>query len=331
VFDHSVAGLLQALAFSVAKMGAAGLSDLGYLMAALGMAGLTALLVLRPGNRRRLETRFFITYLITLAVLAVSLRTAYNLGFSGAGDSSVYMLSWLAMPVAGFASYATVMALRAVTGRALSIPAAQFSGSQAKVLLAVIILLLCVVNLSAVNYYKAWDGKGIGVLSSHYYYKCLTDQEYYALRYIHDNTPLNATVLVVGLDGTILTYHSVVSERPTISIQEMRTSGETIIAEVLMRYPDPTRPYSNSSGVKISFDMSSREDIYLMTGITRTSLALARQGGSPPASIKQMENVLLSALLKCPGCEYVYHNEQVLVVRVPCALIELPNSPTDTS
>lgn len=322
-FERSLTGLFHLLAYSIGKTGAVALSHLGYAMTALGILGFVWFMFFRGKKSKRLEVVFFLTYLLVLVFLTLMLRTVYNLGLAGAGDSSVYMFSWLSMPVAAFASYAVLVALETLRKNIEGVFKTCHNKRLMRAIGVTIVLVVCLINLSAVNYYKAWDGNGIGFLRSHYYYKTMTDEEYYALAYIRDSTPGNSTVLTVGVDASILTYQATVSRRTMISITDMRIEEGNIITDLLIVHPDQSIPHRRVAGVKIAL-WGKGAGVYFIEGIRKVSLNVAREDGSPPPSKTLMENVLINEILSSTEYGYVYRNKEVAVLHVPHAAIEIP-------
>jgi len=63
-----------------------------------------------------------------------------------------------------------------------------------------------------VDYYRASSGRGLGILQSCYYYKCMTDQEYSAPDHIRHNTLETAVILAISVEEPILEYQNIVAE-----------------------------------------------------------------------------------------------------------------------
>jgi len=323
-FERSLTGFLQVLAYSIGKTGAIALSNLGYMMAALGLLGFACVVFFRAKQNKRLETSFLVTYLLVLAFLTVFLWTAYSLGLAGAGDSSVYMFSWLTMPVAAFASYGIMVVSGTLWRNIKGASRISLGKRQIRAIAVAIVILVCLINLSAVNYYKAWDGNGLGVLKNHYYYKCMTDEEYYALAYIRDNTASDSMVLTVGVDSSILTHHATVSQRTMISVTNVTVEAGNLIADLLIVYPEADTPSRRVSGVKITLNGGDGGGLYFIEGIRKVSVDVARKDGSPPLGKTLMETVLMNEILSSAEYGYVYHNEQVTVLLLSHAVIEIP-------
>jgi hypothetical protein len=309
---------LYLLGYSIVKVGAVALSTLGYLLAIFAPLGFAGLLLLRK-FRGEIEARvrFLAAYLIISSFLALTLRIVYNFtNIAGTGDSSVYIFSWLAMPVAAFASYAIITILEALRRNLTQV----FIITRNKRSLRAIsvCVLLCLINLSAINYYKVGREGGIGLLQGHYYYKCMTDEEYYGLKYIRDNTPMNSMVLVVGVEGLMLNYQAIVSQRTVISIRDLKDGEGAIIADLEIVYPDLSSV--NITGVKVSFCGDGRH-IYFIDGVRNTSLDIAKKGGNPSFKKTLMEERLRNEIMRSTGWECAYSNYQITVLRVSSIVI----------
>ena len=315
VFERSATGLLRLILVSVGKSAAVALGELGYSMVILGFLGIAAVLILR-GVREEygVGVGFLLTYLIVLVLLTLGLRVVYNLGLAGAGDSSVYMFSWLAMPTAILASYAVVDGLNllrvSLTTRYKGISYENLF----RPLTVLLIILLCVVNLSAMNYYKAPSAVGLGILQSHYYYKTMTDQEYYALDYVRRNSPRDAIVLVVGVEEPILTYEAIVAQRRIIGIQRITIVGQNVTLSALIVYPDLHT--ANLTNIGMGLHGEPQHQIYLITGIRKVNLEAARTNGFPPPSKASMEALLVNTITNLGQYDMVYQNDQVSVLKV---------------
>jgi len=329
-FERSLLGFLHVLVYSIGKTGAVALSHLGYTMTALGLLGFVCIVFFRAKQNKRLENGFLVTYLLVLVFLAIFLRAAYNLGLAGAGDSSVYMFSWLTMPVAAFAGYGIVIASKTLWKNVKETFKISLSKRSIRAIAVTIVVLVCLINLSAVDYYKTWDGNGLGVLRSHYYYKCMTDEEYYGLTYIRDNTARDSMVLTVGVDVWTLSFHAVVSQRRMISVTDMKVEKGSVVADLLIVYPEADMPPRTLAGVKIMLS-GERAGLYFVEGIRMVNLEVAIGDGSPPPSKTLMENALMNKILSSAEYEYVYHNQQITVIRLPYAAIETPYLSIDRS
>jgi len=306
----SVSGLLYVLAYSVGKLGAIALSSLGYAMAILALLGFAGLLLLRKNRKATtMHVRFMDAYLISLTILAFVLGLLYNLtGMPGTGAGKLYVFSWLAMPVAAFASQAierTSEALQNILVRWFMVACDR---QILRAVPAAFTILICLMNLSAINYYKAWSGRGMGFLESHYYVKFMTDEEYRAFEYIRDNTPRNCTVLTVGVEELILNYQVTVSRRTMVSIRDLVEEGGVIIADVAVVYPDYNSKYCRS---KITFIGEESNYVYFIIGIKTVS----SEGESPASKNAVMEWILANRIASSGGYECVYRNSQVTVLR----------------
>jgi len=322
----SLPGVLYLLGYSVGKLGARALGLLGYLMVILALLGLTSLLVsLRAGKTMRREHGFLVVYLGSLTLLAFVLETWYNVtGMAGTGASRIYVFSWLAMPLAAFAGQAIVTVsgllqtamtrtFRVVSDRRLL-----------KVILVSVTVFTCLMNLSAINYYKAWSGKGVGLLESHYYVKYMTDDEYRALEYVQKNAPSDSMVLTVGVEDGILGLQAVVSQRTMISIRNLVDEGKVVIADAGVVYLDLNS--SNMTGVRISFGASKGQHVYFISGIKKVSSDIVLNGGSPPPKKTLMESLLANKIMSFQEYECVYRNDQVVVLRSQYITIQLDHA-----
>ena len=322
----SLLGVLYLLCYSVGKLGARALGLLGYVMVILALLGLASLLVsLRAGKTMRREQGFLVVYLASLTLLAFVLETWYNAtGMAGTGASRIYVFSWLAMPVAAFAGQAIVtvsgLLQRAMTRTFRAVSDKRLS----RVVLVSVTILTCLMNLSAINYYKAWSGKGVGLLESHYYVKYMTDDEYRALEYVRKNTPRDSIVLTVGVENGILGLQAVVSRRTMISIRNLVDEGKVVIADVGVVHLDLSS--SNMTGVEISFGASKGQYAYFISGIKKVSSDIVLYGGSPPLKKTIMENLLANKIVSSQEYECVYRNDQVIVLRSPYVNILLDHA-----
>jgi len=319
----SLLGVLYLLGYSVGKFGARTIGLLGYVMVILALLGLASLLVSqKAGKTMRREHGFLAVYLASLTLLAFVLETWYNAtGMAGTGASRIYVFSWLAMPVAAFAGQAIVT----VSGLLQTAMTRTFRVVSDKRLLRVVLVSVtvftCLMNLSAINYYKAWSGKGVGLLESHYYVKYMTDDEYRALEYVQKNTPRDSIVLTVGVENGILGLQAVVSRRTMISIRNLVDEGKVVIADVGVVYLDLSS--SNMTGVVISFGASKGQYVYFISGIKKVSEDIVLKGGSPPLKKTLMENMLTNKIVCFQESECVYRNDQVVVWRSPYIAIQL--------
>lgn len=321
--EASLPGVLYLLAYSIGKLGARGLGLLGYVMVVLALLGFASVLVsLGAGKTMRREHGFLLVYLASLTLLAFVLETWYNVtGMAGTGASRIYVFSWLAMPVAAFAGQA-IVTVSGLLRRAMTRTFSVVSDKRLfRVILVSVTILTCLMNLSAINYYKAWSGKGVGLLESHYYVKYMTDDEYRALEYIQKNAPFNSLILTVGVESGILGLQTVVSRRTMISIRNLVDEGGAVIADVEVIYPDLSS--SNITGVKISFGVSKGQHVYFISGIKKVSEDIVLKGGSPPLKKTLMENVLTNKIVCFQESECVYRNDQVVVWRSPYIAIQL--------
>jgi hypothetical protein len=322
----SLLGVLYLLCYSVGKLGARALGLLGYVMVILALLGLASLLVsLRAGKTMRREYGFLVVYLASLTLLAFVLETSYNFtGMAGTGASRIYVFSWLAMPVAAFAGQA-IVTISGLLQRAMTRTFRAVSDKRlSRVVLVSVTILTCLMNLSAINYYKAWSGKGVGLLESHYYVKYMTDDEYRALEYVRKNTPRDSIVLTVGVENGILGLQAVVSRRTMISIRNLVDEGKVVIADVGVVHLDLSS--SNMTGVEISFGASKGQYAYFISGIKKVSSDIVLYGGSPPLKKTIMENLLANKIVSSQEYECVYRNDQVIVLRSPYVNILLDHA-----
>jgi hypothetical protein len=304
------------MVYSVGKIGAIALSTIGYAMMILALVGFAGLFIHRnPQKAMSKGTKFLVTYLVALTLLAFALELVYNVtNMAGAAVSRLYVFSWLAMPVAAFASQTIVTVSKALQRIVMRIHGRITDRSFSTILKVTITVLVCLVNLSSINYYKAWSGSGIGLLESHYYVKFLTDQEYSALEYIRDNTPRESMVLTVYVDGSVLHLQATVSERMMISIRDLRDEAETLVSDQLVTYPDLRT--ANLSGVRMTFCTEDARPIYFISGIKKVSLDMAQSGMSTSLKKTAMESLLLDRIAQSAKYECVYSNNQVVVLRL---------------
>ena len=316
----SSSGFFYTLGYSIGKVGAAALSTLGFTMTVLAFSELVGLIFFRKARKMiRMETRFLLAYLVAMALLAFVFQITYIVtGIAGTGITRLYIFSYLAMPVAAFASQTIVKASETVQSIVTQSLGVVRGRRFMKGIPVVITVLVCLVNLSAVNYYKAWSGKGIGLLESHYYVKFLTDEEYYALAYLRDNTPGNAIIFVVGVEEGILTHQVTVSRRTMVSITDLVDEGKFIIVNVTVMYPQLISEHCQG---KIRINGEGAE-IYFIGGIKKVSSELAMSDEPPPPKKIAMEHLLTDKILSSKGYECVYRNNQVTVSRVVSLSIE---------
>lgn len=321
VLQRSATGFIRLLAVSVGKTAAVAMGELGYVLVLFGFVGF-AMVVLARRVRKEYGAGagFLMTYLIVLAFLTVALRIVYNLGFAGAGDSSVYMFSWLAMPIAILAAYAIVVGLDSLQTNLAARPKPIPYKAIVRTLTVLVIISLCVANLSALNYYKAPAAGGMGILQGHYYYKAMTDQEYYAFDYVRHNSAKNALVLAVGVEEPILTYEAIAAERTIMGIQNVTVSGQNVTLYAFIAYPELHT--GNLTRIQLKFQGEPPEPIYLITGIRKVNLDVARMDGFPPLNTVSMGALLLNTIRNQGQYEQVYQNEQVSVFKVLTGQLE---------
>lgn len=183
-----------------------------------------------------------------------------------------------------------------------------------KVTTVSLIILLSIANLSALNYYKASTGRGLEILQGHYYYKCLTDEEYYALQYVRYNTPKDSAVLVVGVEEPMLTYQAMVAQRTIVSIWNATFAGGKLTLSVLIMYPNLHSV--NLTGVEIKLNAQDQQGIYFVTGIRKVNLQVARSDGSPPPNKTLLEEFLINTVANFTRYDRFYQNDQVAVLQV---------------
>lgn len=321
-----MANLLQTLAYSIGKLGTAALSTLGYTAVGLAVFSLVELFFWRKTRESiTTEVRFLFTYLVALALLAFGFGLLYNItGMAGTGATRLYIFGWLTMPVAAFASKGIAMMSEALR-RTLTHASRVFLGMRlSRAIPVVVTIVVCLINLSAINYYKAWSGQGLGILQSHYAVKYMTDQEYYALDYVRLNTPGDSIVLTVGIeDTTILTQHATVCRRAIVSIRNFVDDGKMIMANVRIVHPDMSQAVGQS---RMIFDSKDGGHIYLIRGIKKMSVELAEKGGSPAPETVLMEELLMDRITRSKGYERVYYNDQVAVLRLTYTTISYGNA-----
>jgi hypothetical protein len=321
IVEASPKGSLYLLGYSILNIGAVTLSNLGYLLVISALLGFASLLLLRKvRGEMEARVRFLAAYLVVLSVLALTLKILYNFThIAGAAPLPGYLFSWLAMPVAAFASYAIIMILEAPRRYLTQAFPIMRNKRSLRAISICILLCLCLVNLSAIDYYKVGGGGGIGLLKGHYYYKTMTDEEYYGLKYIRDNTPVGSIVLVVGVEGLMLNYQAIASQRTVVSIRDLKDGEGTILADMEIVYPDLS--HENVTGVKVSFNFGEGRPIYFIDGIRNISLDVARRGGSPPFKKALMEERLRNEIMRSTGWEYAYSNDQITVLQVSSIVI----------
>ena len=308
--DFSVSGFVYVICYSIGKLGARALSTLGYVMCILALAGLGSLyLPRRSRETMRMKSSFLITYLVTLTLLAFVLEMLCNVGVSSTGAIRLYIFSYIAMPAAAFASQALTIASEALQRTTTRMFTAVFDAHFSRAIFVMVTVFVCILNLSAVNYYKAWSGKGIGLLESHYYVKLLTDEEYYALAYVRDNTPKDSTILTVGVEEGILTLQATVSRRTIVNIRDLVDEGKFMIANTTIMHSELVSEHSQS---KIGSNGEGTH-IYFISGIKKVNSEQAAKDEPPPPKKIVMEQLLTSRILSSKRYECVYRNDQVTV------------------
>ncbi len=313
IFAHSLIGLLRVLAYSTAKSGAVALGELGYAVTFLSIAGVVFLLLHRRRNGNGMGLDFLMAYLFVLIILVLVSRIAYNLGLASAGDSSVYFFSWLALPASIFAAYAALTGIsyfeKILHGR---LRMKEYMRA-IKLITIFAIVFLSLVNLSSVDYYKAPAGGGL-IPNSHYYYRAMTDQEYYALEYVRGHTTADALILVVGVAPLILTYQAIVAERTMVSISNVTLSGQTIQISGLTMLPDLHS--ANLTLARLQQAPGSTQQIFVVVGIKDVNLEVARTNGLPPPSTTEMERFFIDQMQRSYQFNEQYHNDQITVLQV---------------
>ena len=321
------------LAASVGNAMSFAVGQLGYILVLFGFGGFVLVFILRHVRHDfRAGVGFLVIYVTVLALLTIAMRLVYNLGLAGvgAGASSVYMLNWLVMPTAMLAGYAIVDGLDKIgMSRAARLKRISYR-TLVRVLTVVSIISLCVVNLSAINYGSVPDASGdLGILQSHYYFKVMTGQEYYAFDYIRQNTPRVAIVLAVGVEEPILTYEAIASERTVIGIQSVTVAGQNVTLSAFIAYPDrpitPALPTANLSTIKMNMQAQPQHPIYLITGIRKVNLDVAESNGFPPPNTALLDALLVNIFVSQGKYEQFYQNEQVSIVRVSMGQLEYQN------
>jgi len=319
-FEHSFIGYLYMLVHSVGKSAVVALAELGYAMTLLALVGVLGVFVWRrTGKGHTVGINSLLTYLFVLVFLAIALRTVYNLGIAGAGDSGVYVFGWIAVPAAAFASNIVAVGSNRLVGVFVGARKAISQKGVLKVVTVVLLVLLAVVNLSAVNYYKASSGGGLGILQSHYYYKCLTDEEYYALEYVRDNTPNDAIVIVIGVEQPILAYQAMVAQRTIVSVSNATSVGGNPVLDVIVMFPSLRS--TNLTIAEMKLNAEGQQSIYLVTGIRKVNLEVARMDHSPPANTTLTEKLLMESIADLTKYEQVYQNDQVAVLQIFAACL----------
>lgn len=313
-FERSVGGLFRLMVYSVAKSSVVAFAEMGYVITLLALVGIAYLVRDRFRENEGFGPRLLLTYLAVLVGLTLMLRFVYDLGLASAGDSSVYMFSWLAIPAAIFSASAVMFGINQI-GENLhyKFPAKNFTRA-IKVAAICAIILLVLVNLNALDYYKAPSGGGL-IPDSFYYYRPMTNQEYYALAYIRDNTPTDAQILVVGVEHIILEEQAVVARRAVIGITNMTIVNQTIEFSGQIFFPDAH--YENITCGKIQENGPSSEEVYVVTGIRYVSIDIARIQGSPPATVVLNEQLLTGQLAGSTAYHMFYQNDQITVDEVP--------------
>jgi hypothetical protein len=314
IFQHSLSGLIHLFAYSVAKTGAVALGELGYVLTGLAVVGLGFVLFRRMKSEYSTGLRFILAYLAVLVFLAWALRIIYDLGLAGAGDSSVYLLSWLTVPSAAFASQGLSTAYSTVTQALKGKPRVLLYGNTLRIITVLLVVLLIVANLSAINYYKAPNVGGLGILSAHYYYKTMTDQEYYALEYLHSSTPKDSILLEIGVEPFMTTYQEIVAGRTIISVTNFTVTGDNLTLNGIIAQPDGNTTAVN--GLRLTLNTRSQQPIYLLTGIRIVSLEIARTNGFPPAPVTALEESLLHTITSSTQYDLSFQNDQVTVIRI---------------
>lgn len=316
-FSPGLSGIPEVMAFSIGKTGALALSDMGYAVSILGVAGFAFLLLNRNLDARRRFLVVYATVLLGLTLLAVTLGNVTHI--AGVSALAVYLFSWLTVPVAALAAFAIFGALTRAAEVGMAKPNSVIhTRFVLGILLIVIVALATTANLCAVNYYKAGvSSGGIGLLTAHYYYKCLTDDEYDALSYLRDNSPANSTILVVGIDSYIASYYAIVSRRTVISVHELTDSGGHLAASAeIVRPGDLVR--ENATLILI-FD-GNNQAVYIIRGIAITGLAVAQ--GKAPAPIQSIARIE-GLVMKDAAAFIVFGNKQIQVEQIAVTLDEV--------
>lgn len=312
-FENSLRGLLDVLAYSVAKSGVVGLSEMGYILAAFAFLGMMYWARRRFKENGAVGVPFIATYLFVLVAAVLISRIVYELGVAGAGDSSVYVFSWLTIPASIFAAYIVFLGLgQIIEGLQTRIVLRDISRF-AKVAAICTIILLGMVNLNSLNYYKAPAG-GWPIPDSFYYYKPMTDQTYYALKYIHDNTPSNSVILVVGVTGFILNDQAEVTNRTMIGISNLTIVNQDIKISGEIRFSNLST--ANFTLGTIAPTNAQGQPVYVVTGIRYLTVEMAREHGMPPEIDVQNEQLLVSQLTNSTSVSPFYQNDQITIVQI---------------
>lgn len=115
-FENSISGMMRLIVYAVAKSSVVAFAEMGYVVTLLAIVGIAYLLREKAKENGMLGPRFLLTYFALLVGLTLMLRFVYDLGVSGAGDSSVYMFSWLTIPAAIFAASAVILGINQIGG-----------------------------------------------------------------------------------------------------------------------------------------------------------------------------------------------------------------------
>ena len=340
VFQRSIIGFLFLTMYSVAKSAAIPLAYFGYTETALSVAGIALVLMSRWARKESKDVSFLFAYLVTLVLLTVGYRIIFNATGSHVAELvTIYMYSWLTMPAAIFAGYGLGSGSNSF-GRILTSKFRCISKQRAvKTTLVCMLILLCLANLSSLNYYKATShynvGLGFGILQVHYYPKVMSDQTYYALDYIRHNSATGAIVLVAAEPFAAASAESMVAERSVLSISSITQGGsswsingqlvspnsladsEYVVSQTAYLMPE----YLNLTDAKIRLGVEEGQKVYIITEIKEDTISTPYvESGSTFANKTSVQMALARAITNSSQYRVVYRNDQVAVFEVSASI-----------
>jgi hypothetical protein len=120
----------------------------------------------------------------------------------------------------------------------------------------------------------------------------------------------------------MLIFQGIVSRRTMMSIENIRNEQGKLVADVVVVYPDiviyPNPKIVNITGAKMTFDGGPRIDTYFLIGMRRENACYVGKSAAD-----EIEKSLMDMIRNSGQYEYVYRNDQVVVVRLSWIPIQL--------
>jgi hypothetical protein len=105
-----------------------------------------------------------------------------------------------------------------------------------------------------------------------------------------------------------------------MGIQNVTVSGQNVTLYAFIVYPDLHT--GNLTRIQLKLQGEPPEPIYLITGIRKVNLDVARTNGFPPLNTLSMDTLLLTTIKDQGQYDQLYQNEQVSVFKVLTGQLE---------